>query len=89
MASQQRGGAGGGGGGVGGGGGQKRLALPTITTTAPGSNQEKLSIPVSRHLHRHSPRDSPYHDSPHHPHHPHHRLHDGRSDDWVMADDDY
>ena len=43
--------AGGGGvGGVGGGGGPKRLALPTITTTAPGSNQEKLSIPVSSHL---------------------------------------
>ena len=61
MASQQRGGSGGGGGG-GGGGGQKRLALPTITTTAPGSNQEKLSIPVSCHLSPHD--DSLYDDSP-------------------------
>ena len=83
MASQQRGGAGGGGGG---GGGQKRLALPTITTTAPGSNQEKLSIPVSCHLYHHSPYDDSLYDD--HPH-PHRRLHDDHSDDWVGADDDY
>ena len=88
MASQQRGGAGGG------GGGQKRLALPTITTTAPGSNQEKLSIPVSCHLYHLSPHDdSPYDDSLYddhpHPHHRHRRLHDDHSDDWVGADDDY
>ena len=64
--------AGGGGvGGVGGGGGPKRLALPTITTTAPGSNQEKLSIPVSSHhrlnsLHNYHPHgDHSYDDRSH------------------------
>ena len=63
MASHQRSGAAGDAGG-GSGGGQKRLALPTITTTAPGSNQEKLSIPVRCHLHHHS-----HHDDNHHHHH--------------------